>query len=308
VVHSNGFNLKKKNNNVSYSMEAPNKGLLHDGHVKAEFMDGPHEGYIYNILDTKKGKNYVGSKVGAINDTEDYLGSGTIIKKIAKKRPDTLHKTILGKTKTRRELIAQEEAWLTAMNAAEDKGMYNLTNNYFGGAQGPEAIEKIRAGLLGTEPWNKGKKTGVGGNKTVRTQAVKDKISKTLTGRKLTPEHIQNTLDGRAGYTHSDATKEKIGISNTGKKRTPEQIQKSKDGRAGYKPTQETKDKTGASIRKRTKSNNKLGIKGIRLTPSNKYNANIGFEGKGYQKNFNTLDEAKQWRIDMQSKYDKGLL
>ena len=275
---------------------------------KVDNLDEPAEGYIYNILDTKSGKNYVGSKLGAIDKTENYLGSGAIIKNIAKKRPDDLYKTILGKTNTRRELMTQEEAFLKAYRAAQDDNMYNLTNNYFGGAQGPEVIKKIRAGLLGNEPWNKGKKTGIGGNKTVRTQETKDKISQTLTGRKQTPEQIQNAKDGRAGYTHSDATKAKIKASNTGKTKTPEQIQKSIDGRAGYKPTDATKKKTGNTRRARTESNNKLGIKGIRLTPQNKYNAGISFEGKGYQKNFNTLQEAKQWRIDMQNKYDKGLL
>ena len=105
---------------------------LQDAHVQTKIMDGPAEGYIYNILDTKKGKNYVGSKLGAIDKTEDYLGSGAIIKKIANKRPDDLYKTILGKTNTRRELMEQEEAWLTAMRAAQDGNMYNLRNSYHG--------------------------------------------------------------------------------------------------------------------------------------------------------------------------------
>ena len=73
-------------------------------------------GYVYKTVNTvngkkyigaklsKKGKNYVGSKLGAIDKTENYLGSGTVIKNIANKRPDDLYKTILGKTNTRREL------------------------------------------------------------------------------------------------------------------------------------------------------------------------------------------------------------
>ena len=98
--------------------DIPPNGLLNDAHVQTKIMDGPAEGYIYNILDTKKGKNYVGSKLGAIDKTENYLGSGTVIKNIANKRPDDLYKTILGKTKTRRELNELEEAYLKAMNAA----------------------------------------------------------------------------------------------------------------------------------------------------------------------------------------------
>ena len=125
-------------------------------------LDDPAEGYIYNILDTKKGKNYVGSKLGAIDKTENYLGSGTIIKNIANKRPDDLYKTILGKTKTRRELVEQEEAWLKAMRASQDGNMYNLKNSYGG-------FEDFQR-PLGIEPWNKGKKIGP------RTQEVKDKI------------------------------------------------------------------------------------------------------------------------------------
>ena len=48
-------------------------------------LDDPLEGYIYNILDTKNGKNYVGSKVGKIDKTKDYLGSGTILKILLRK-------------------------------------------------------------------------------------------------------------------------------------------------------------------------------------------------------------------------------
>ena len=124
-------------------------------------LDDPLEGYIYNILDTKNGKNYVGSKVGAIDKTKNYLGSGTIIKNIAKKRPDDLYKTILGKTKTGRELMEQEEAWLKAMRAAQDDNMYNLKNSYNGqlGAKfSSNHKRKLSESHKGQVSPNKGKK------------------------------------------------------------------------------------------------------------------------------------------------------
>jgi len=51
-----------------------------------------------------------------------------------------------------------------------------------------------------------------------RYKETNDKISKKLTGRKLSASHIKNVIDGRKGYRHSEETKRKIGLGNFGNK------------------------------------------------------------------------------------------
>ena len=174
--------------------DIPPIGLLNDAHVQTKIMDGPAKGYIYNILDTKNGKNYVGSKLGAIDKTEDYLGSGTIIKRIANKRPDDLYKTILGKTSTRREMMTQEEAWLKAMRAAQDDNMYNLKNSY--------------RGSTGRIPPNKGKKM---------SEAQKIKLRESSAKRWAKDSERKKASNSHKGKVWTDEQKEKLSNTNKGK-------------------------------------------------------------------------------------------
>lgn len=46
------------------------------------------------------------------------------------------------------------------------------------------------------------------------SEETKEKIRKTLKGRKLSTEHIENAVQGRKGYKHSKETKNKIGNAN----------------------------------------------------------------------------------------------
>ena len=218
---------------------------IQDAHVNTRVMDGPAEGYIYNILDTKKGKNYIGSKLGAIDKTQDYLGSGTIIKNISKKRPDDLYKTILGKTSTRREMMTQEEAFLKAYRAAQDDNMYNLKNSYNGklghvvteetkkkiiattkGRPGklhtPEAKRKISEAGKGRTPWNKGKKgVQVGANKGKKfSEESKRKMSESHKGQKAwnkgkkTSEEVKRKQsEAHKGKAMSEESKRKMSES-----------------------------------------------------------------------------------------------
>ena len=182
--------ITKKKDNLFDSLEG---NLLEDDNSMMSInLDDPLEGYIYNILDTKKGKNYVGSKVGAIDKTKNYLGSGTIISKIAKKRPDDLYKTILGKTKTGRELMEQEEAWLKAMRAAQDDNMYNLKNSY-NGTLGNKATKKTKLKQSKAAKGNQRAK----GNK--HSEEAKIKISDGGKGN-----------SNAKGYKHTEEAKRKI--------------------------------------------------------------------------------------------------
>ncbi len=237
---------------------------LQDAHVTTRIMDGPAEGYIYNILDTKNGKNYVGSKLGAIDKTEDYLGSGTIISKIAKKRPDDLYKTILGKTKTRRELMQLEEAYLQAMRAAQDGNMYNVKNGY-------RANIGYKATHATKDKLSKARK------KRVISQETKDKTRQSMRGKnkgkKMSEEAIRKNRESHVGqkaWNKGKKTSEetRIKISEGGKGNTnakghvrseesKELQRKAMKGKPawnkGNKMSEETKRKISEAQKKRLK-------------------------------------------------------
>ena len=237
---------------------------LQDAHVQTKIMDGPSEGYIYNILDTKKGKNYVGSKLGAIDKTEDYLGSGTIIKRIANKRPDDLYKTILGKTSTRRELMTQEEAWLKAMRAAQDGNMYNLKDSYYG-SLGLKATDKtkkklsnMRKGVIKSDEHKR--KIGLGNKGRVTTEETKEKLRQANLGKtspnkgkKMSKEQKKKlSIAGKGrpawnkGKVISEETKRKISES--------QRMRLKNDPSINQRPhTEETKRKISESQKKRLK-------------------------------------------------------
>ena len=229
---------------------------LVDLFTKGDNLDEPAQGYIYNILDTKKGKNYVGSKLGAIDKTEDYLGSGTIIKRIAKKRPNDLYKTILGKTNTRREMMTQEEAWLKAYRAAQDDNMYNLKNSYRGhlGAKFTDSHKSklgIKGNTFGTK--NKGK---------VRTAEQKRKMSETKKGttpwnkgkKGLQVSHNKGKkLSAETRRKLSEANKGKS-PPNKGKKATPEQVRKNRESHMGQEAWNKGKSWSEETKRKQSEA------------------------------------------------------
>jgi group I intron endonuclease len=77
-------------------------------------------------------------------------------------------------------------------------------------------------GNPGNIPWNKGK---------TLPQYVKDNISKTLTGRKLTEEQKKNHVCFKEGHKQSDETKKKISKAHKGRVHTTE----AKKGMGRYK-------------------------------------------------------------------------
>jgi hypothetical protein len=87
-----------------------------------------------------------------------------------------------------------------------------------------------------------------------------DKISKSLMGRKRTPEQIEKHRMSMLGRKLSEEHKRKIGEGGKGKKMSPETIEKMKvaakkrgNNRAGTKHSQETKEKMRQSHLKRNK-------------------------------------------------------
>lgn len=64
-----------------------------------------------------------------------------------------------------------------------------------------------------------------GGNIAVFSAETKDKISKALTGRKLTSEHKEHIANGGRGRFFSEETRRKIGDAHRNKVATPETIE-----------------------------------------------------------------------------------
>ena len=82
-------------------------------------------------------------------------------------------------------------------------------------------------------------------------QETKDKISKTMTGRKQSQEHIDKRAESRKGYIVTQETKDKLSKSHTGYKQSQEHIDNAAEARKGYKHTQETKDRIRKSLKGR---------------------------------------------------------
>ena len=87
-----------------------------------------------------------------------------------------------------------------------------------------------------------------------------DKISKSLTGKKKTPEQIEKHRLSMIGRKLSEEHKRKIGEGGKGKKMSPEAIEKMKiaakkrgNNRTGTKHSPETKEKMRQSHLKRNK-------------------------------------------------------
>jgi 5-methylcytosine-specific restriction endonuclease McrA len=87
-------------------------------------------------------------------------------------------------------------------------------------ARPKEVRDKFIYSNIGREPWNKGKRClqlsgprhwNWGGK---MPQESIEKMRKSMTGRKQSPEHVQKRVDSRKGYTHSEETRKKISETN----------------------------------------------------------------------------------------------
>lgn len=138
----------------------------------------------------------------------------------------------------KQQLISEEHYWGNLLRVHEKNYGYNNrpTHPYNKIIVTPEMKEKQRLKMTGRklskESINKRTETRkknallngfyhspstklkIGRKGKTVTDEVKKKISKTLTGVKKTKEQIQNVINGRKGYKHSQETKNKIGNAN----------------------------------------------------------------------------------------------
>lgn len=82
--------------------------------------------------------------------------------------------------------------------------------------------DKGGKGVVGLIPWNKGK--------TI-PQELKDKISKTLTGKKISKESMTNHVMFKPGHKQSEETKRKISLAHKGRIHSEQSRKNMSEGR-----------------------------------------------------------------------------
>ena len=166
-------------------------------------------GYIYLITDTTNGMKYTGqhhyNKEGELDPS--YHGSGTIIKNIYKKRPETLKEEYIKTCYSEEEMNSDEQYYIEVFDTLWPHG-YNLTKGGDGGIK----CEEVRKKISKTQ---KGKH---------RSEETRKKISETLKGKHHSEEHKRKLSESTSGENHymfgkhhSEETKRKMSDSHKGK-------------------------------------------------------------------------------------------
>ena len=92
-------------------------------------------GYVYEWVNIKNGKKYIGSHYGNVDDY--YIGSGKAFKKAYNKNPNIFTMSVLEylTTDDKKLLLDIEQKWLDNIpNIRENKKYYNLNNYSMGGS------------------------------------------------------------------------------------------------------------------------------------------------------------------------------
>ena len=90
-------------------------------------------GFIYITTNNINGKRYIGQRK-YYGDYENYLGSGSVLKKAIKKYGvENFSKEIIEECKTKEELSQREQYWIDYYNAVNSDDFYNITCGGDGG-------------------------------------------------------------------------------------------------------------------------------------------------------------------------------
>ena len=148
-------------------------------------------GYIYLIIDLTNWKKYVGQHHYHLEKLDsNYHGSGTIISKIYKKRPETLKEVYLKTCYTQEELDEWEKYYIKFYDTLYPNG-YNLEEGGRGGVPSEETRKKLSEAQKGRH----------------HSEETKQKMRESQSGKK---NHM-------FGKHLSDETKRKLSEANKGK-------------------------------------------------------------------------------------------
>ena len=158
-------------------------------------------GYIYLITDTTNGMKYTGKHHYHIEGQLDpnYHGSGTIIKNIYKKRPETLKEEYIKTCYSEEEMCSDEQYYIEVFDTLYPNG-YNLTE----GGEGCIACEETRKKISLV---HKGKHI---------SEEQKKKLSVALKGRIMSDEHKKKIGEANKGKHHTEESKKKMSQTKKG--------------------------------------------------------------------------------------------
>lgn len=208
--------------------------------------------YLYVKTHNITGLKYFGKTT---NNPYRYRGSGTYWLAHLKIHGNNVLTEVIGYFTNKEECIDAATKFSTQNNIVKATDINNkkiwanqiLENGIDGGVTGRTnyvshsaiAKEKMSQANKGKTPWNKGTKGLCKGNTNARTNEQKEKISKSLTGRKRSAAAIEKTADKLRGRKRPE-----ISQALTGRKHTPESIAKMKLAQQGKGPlSEETKQK-----------------------------------------------------------------
>lgn len=163
--------------------------------------------YIYILTNKISGKQYIG-KHSTDNLQDGYMGSGFIVKQIKQKYGKNIFsKQIIQFCKSEEEAFERQRYWINYYNALEDEHYYNLDQGgaghtgYTPSEQTRQKMSKAQKQRYNKDPENHPLR------KVQMTDQIKAKISKSLTGRKLSEEQKQKISERTKGQKNPRAIK-----------------------------------------------------------------------------------------------------
>jgi group I intron endonuclease len=169
-------------------------------------------GIVYRWINIENQKWYIGSHFGFLDD--GYISSGKVFQAAYNKHKNKMVRQILYMGSEHRKA---EEFYLLLFDAARDRQSYNMKNTAMGGGVPVQNLSAETRAKISDALRRRVRKP--------LTQEQRQKISNTLTGRKVSKELCEkrklNSLGEKNsfyGKTHTEESKEKIRMANKGKR------------------------------------------------------------------------------------------